>query len=252
MKRITSIARHIAFALCAALSATLFSGCVSVNFSPLWGDGVTGSGSLEAYNFSVGEITDIKVQLHCDINYYSSPSDTVKLEIQPNLCEYISVEESGGVLTVRATRNINWSGKTPVLTVGASTLNSLSLAGAGVFTAHDTITADSFALSVDGAGKGIAELDVINLSVNMTGAASFELRGRADVADINLAGAGTAEALSLQTRDATINISGVGTVKLSCSENLSINAGGMGTVEYKGSPSVSLDNDGLVSVKKVG
>jgi hypothetical protein len=216
------------------------------------GGGLVGVGDLENYTFSVGEITDINIELYCDVYYYSDPMDTVTLEIQPNLRDYIFVEESGGVLTVRATRSINWVGKTPVLTVGSSTLNSLSLLGAGAFTANDTIIADSFTLKMAGAGKGVAELDVGSLSVNKTGAGSFEFRGRADTADLKLAGAGTIDALPLQTHYATVNLSGVGIVRLGCSESLSIDAGGMGSVEYRGSPNVQLNKDGLVSVKKVG
>jgi len=252
MKKIITIARLIAIALCAVLAAALLCGCVTVDFSSLARGGLTGSGSRETYSFSVGQVTDIKVELYCNVEYYSAPSDTVTLEIQPNLREYVSVEESGGVLTVRTTRKINWTGKAPVLTVGSSVLSSVTITGAGDFTAHDTIKADSFKLRMDGAGTGVAEVDVGNLSVNLAGAGSFTLSGKADSADFVLAGAGDVEALPLQTRDAVINLSGVGTVRLSCSDSLNISAGGLGTVEYIGSPSINMNRGGLVSISKVG
>jgi hypothetical protein len=168
-----------------------------------------------------------------------------------NLLDYIVVEESGGVLTVRSTRSINVSNNPPVLTVSSPELKNVSLAGAGVFTANDTIVTEGFTLRLDGAGTGKANLDVDSLSVHMAGAGSFDLSGRADTADFRLAGAGEINALSLQTRDATVNLAGVGAVKLSCSDNLSIIAGGVGTVEYRGSPSIDISRGGLVSVRRV-
>ena len=243
--------RTISLALCVTLVAMLLCSCVVVNLSPIQ-NGVAGQGVPESYGFAVGEISEIRVELFCDIEYYAAPSDTVTLEIQPNLREYITVEESGGVLTVRATRNIAWSNKAPILTVSTPALKRLTLAGAGTFTAHDTVTADSFTINFDGAGRGKAELDVRNLTVNIAGAGEFELSGKADRADFKMDGAGSLEALPLQTREATVSLSGVGTVRISCSENLRVNADGIGTVEYKGSPSVDLNNDGLVSVNKVG
>ena len=242
----------ILIGLCAVLAAALLSGCVSVSFSSLSGNVVTGRGTPETYSVSVGRVTGIKADLYCDIEYFAAESDTVSLEIQPNLREYIVVEESGGILTIRATRNINITGKAPVLTVSTTTLNSIDVDGAGVFTAHDTIVSESFSLSVDGAFAGKADLDVGKLSVSVSGAGNFELSGNADIADIELDGASTLDALSLNTRSAAVTLEGVGTVKLSCSEALRIKAGGLGTIEYKGSPSVDIERDGMVTVKNVG
>jgi len=246
----------ILFALCAALAAAFLCGCVSINLSPAFNNmasgGVVGKGDFASYSYSVGEITEIRTELFCNIEYYSAASDTVTLEIQPNLHEYISVDESDGILTVTTTRNISWSGNAPVLTVGTPSLKALSLSGAGQFTAHDTITGDSFTLRMDGAGSGTAKLDVNSLTANMSGASNFELSGRADNASVTMSGAGAVNALQLDTRDASVSLAGVGTVRIGCSGILKINADGMGTVEYKGSPSIDINKGGFVNVKKVG
>jgi len=255
MKRITIVSRYAAIMLCAALAIIMSSGCVAINFASLErGEAgvVVGSGDMESYAYNVGRFNEVRVEMLCDIEYYCAESDTVTISMQPNLKEYIVVEESGGTLTVRSTRNISISGKTPVLTISTPELNRLKLAGAGNFTTRDTITAESFTLSIDGAGSGRAELDVNNLKVNIGGTGDYTLSGRADDATFEMDGAGMVDALSLQTRFSGISISGIGTVKLSCSDRLRINADGLGTVEYIGSPSMELDSDGLVNVRKVG
>ena len=241
--------RAISLALCAMLAIVCLSGCVAVNLS--YFNAAVGVGNLETYTVDAGEITEIRVELFCDVKCYAAASETVKFEIQPNLWEYIAIEESGGVLTVRSTRNITWSDKTPVLTVSTPALERVSLAGAGNFTALDTIAGDSLAFRLDGASSVSAELDVAKLSVNMSGAGDINFSGKADTADFDLSGAGRLDALRLQTRKASVGLAGVGTVRVNCSESLRIDAGGLGTVEYKGSPSIDLSKGGLVSVKKL-
>ena len=239
--------------ICLVLLTIPISGCVSVNIGGGgWGSGVSGRGALETFTFDVGEITEIRVNTLSNIEHYTTHSDTVTLEIQPNLMQYITVVESNGILQVRATRNINWSGgNTPVLTVGAPNLNRVNLTGAGTFTAHDTITVDTFNIDFAGAGTGRANLDVSNVTVNVAGAADFTLTGNAEKADFILAGAGRIEALGLQTETANVNLSGAGTVRVSSSDSLSVNAAGVGTVEYRGSPKLDISRGGLVTVRSV-
>jgi len=245
--------RIIVLTLCSALAFVLMAGCVSVNFSPIGGAGVAGRGNMETFTFNVNEITEIRVEMLCNIVYHSASSDTVTLEVQANLMEYISVEESGGILTVRSTRNLNitGTGNTPVLTVSSPSLSSVFHAGAGRFNAIDPITGNDFSIYIAGAAEGKAVLNVQNLSINLAGAGSLELSGSADRADISMAGAGRLDALELQTRSASINLAGVGTVRISCSDDLSVVAGGVGTVEYRGSPTIDLTRGGLVTIRQV-
>jgi len=252
MKKRKIMARCIALALGLLFAVAFISGCVSVNFSSAGGGGVSGRGTPEIFTYKVGEITEVRVQIACNIEYYSAPSDTVTLEIQPNLHEYISVTEVGGVLTISSTSTISRSGNNvPVLTISTPSLKHLSLSGAGIFTGHDKITGDYFGLNVYGAASGTANLDVDALLVNISGAGDFRLSGSADRAQFVLAGAGNLDALFLETREASVSFSGAGTIKLHCSDSLSITASGVGTVEYRGSPNVDINRSGIVTVRKI-
>jgi len=248
MKKILSLS------LCAILSIVLLTGCVSLNFAaPGIGPSVTGRGSMETFVYSVGEITEVRVEMLSNIVLYSVPSNTVTFEFQPNLKDYIIVEESEGILTVRSTRNINVSGtgNIPVLTISTPSLSRLTHAGAGRFTAVDPIVGDDFSLEILGAADGYAQLNVQNLNLSIAGASNFELSGIAVNTDISMAGASNLEALELATHTTTINMAGVGNVRISCSDSLIINAGGAGIVEYRGNPSVDITRGGLVSVRQV-
>ena len=246
--------------LCLVILILPVMGCVSVNIGGAGTVGISGprtgvhgKGNLETFTFNVNEIKELRISILCNIEYSTTFSDTITLEIQPNLMDYVTVEESGGVLTIRSTRNINWGSgtHTPVLMIGSSLLTKVVLAGAGTFTAHDTITVDTFNIDFAGAGSGKADFDVNNLIVNLAGAADLAITGITNGADFTLAGAGRIDALDLQTRVANINLAGAGTVRVSCSDSLTVSAAGVGTVEYRGSPSVDITRGGLVSVRQV-
>jgi hypothetical protein len=235
-----------------ALFVLCFSSCVVVSF--MQANAVAGKGAPEKYTFNVGEYNKIKVEDSCEIRYYAAPSNTVTLEIQPNLREYFLVEVKNNELIVSATKRIYFYKKKslfPVLTVSTPVLNSLTIMGACTFKAIDKIKTDTFKLEIIGAGDGKAELDVNSLKTNMSGAGSFELFGKADNAEIKFSGAGELIASSLQMREASVNFSGAGAIRINCSEKLSIEARGVGLVEYSGSPSLSLNSSGPVSIRKV-
>jgi len=232
-----------------ALFALFFSGCVVVSITDAVA--VSGKGIPEKYDITVGGYNGIKVEGLCEIRYYVAPSDTVTLEVQPNLREYFVVEVVNGELIIRTTKRISYNSvKAPVLTVSTPALNSLTITGACTFKTIDQIKTDTFNLNISGAGEGKLELDVNRLIASTSGAGSFELSGKVDKADIKFSGAGELKAFSLQIREASVNFSGAGAIKINCSEKLSIEASGVGSLEYKGSPILSLNTRGPVSIKK--
>ena len=241
---IASVILCVLFVLC-------FSGCVVVSISYSTEKAVSGKGSPGKYEIYTGEYSGIKVEGLCEIRYFAAPSNTVTLEIQPNLREYYVVEVQNGELIVRSTRKINYSSRSPVLTVSTPVLNSLTIGGMCTFKTNDKIKGDAFNLDIRGAGDGNAEFDVNSLKASMAGAGSFEFSGKADIAEIDMSGTGKLNAISLQTREASVNLSGAGTIRINSSEKLSIKASGVGTVEYKGSPNLSLNTGGVVSIRQV-
>ena len=237
-------------ALSAAFFALFFTSCFIVNFAG--NDAVTGRGNPETFEFRVGSFSSIRVEGYCEIQYFSSPSNIVTLEVQPNLREYFFVEVVNDELVVRTTRRINVnSNRIPILTISAPTLNNVSFSGAGSFIANDKIIADSLSLRMSGAAKIMADLDVSDLNIDMSGAGSFELSGSADAVHIFMSGAGGIEALQLRTREARIILSGAGSVNISCSEKLTINASGMGSILYRGTPDIDLSRGGMVNIRRV-
>jgi len=234
----------------AALIVACFSGCVITNLSD--SNSVKAKGSRESYEFKVGEYNSINIDGACEVRYYSAPSNIVTLEVSPNLKEYYKVEVINKELIVRNTKRVSFgANNSPILTVSTPVLNRLTLNGVGNFTTKDKIRSDELTFTINGVGNSEAEIDVKSFYADVSGAGNLNVSGRADTVRLNLSGVGDLDALSLQARDAHVNLSGAGSIKVNCSDNLNINANGVGSVEYRGSPKLNLNKDGLVSVKQI-
>lgn len=237
-------------ALFAILTAAFFSGCVVVSLVD--GNTVSPKGERVNHDFKVGQYNKVKIEGYCEVHYYSASSDTVTLAVQPNVLEYYKVEVLDGELVVRTSKRILYgSNNKPILKISTPDLNRITIEGAGVFTAYDKITTDSLDFILTGAGKGKAELEAGKISADLSGAGKLELSGRADTAVLNMTGAGELNALSLQTREARVDLDGAGKVSIHCTDNLRIEADGAGAVEYRGSPNLNINRNGLVSIKQV-
>jgi len=242
-----------------AFISICFSGCIVVNLADV--NTPKPQGKQEVYTFLVGEYKGIHISGYCDVNYYSTPSDAVTLKVHSNLLEYFVIEVVNDILVIRTTKRIHYgSGQKAQITVSVPVLESVTIDGfngsggfgnVSTFTAMDKITSDVFHLLVRSAAEGKAELDVDNLFINIVGAGTYKLSGRADTADIRLSGAGVLDALDLRTSDTMINLSGAGTIRINCSDNLQINAEGAGTVEYRGSPKLNQKTSGVVTIKQI-
>ena len=245
MRKITLFAFFTA--LCTVIG---LCGCVIVNFTDR--NVVRGRGDRELYEIRTGQFSSISVEGNTEIHYYAAERDYITLEIQPNLRDYYVVEVINGNLTIRPTRRLDFnSSRTPVLTVSSPVLEQLTISGACTFTAHDIISADTFTLRISGAGEGRAQLDVERFFANISGTGSFDLSGRADTVDLRLSGTGDLDALSLQSREGAVRLSGTGRVGISSYEHLTIVASGTGSIEYRGSPNMNLSNSGIVSIRQV-
>jgi hypothetical protein len=159
------------------------------------------------------------------------------------------------VLYAEAGRAVRFSGVTkdsPILKITVPTLTKAEIRGAGRFTTHGAITADSFELIVSGAAECTAELDVENATVRLSGAGMIKLSGRADNANLRMSGAGALSAFDLSTKTSEVTMSGAGLMQVNCSEHLKITASGIGTVEHKGGAATDISRSGIVVVTKAG
>lgn len=230
------------------------SGCVVANFTIQDYQTILGSGQMKSTDYQIGEYTEIEVKCNSEMELYytAAQSDKVTIEIQENLAEYLKVSVENGVLVVESDKRFRTdSDKTPKLYISTPTLKRIKVEGALSIKQADTIKVDSFRFDIGGAADGVLVLDTGKLDFGVAGACDLTFSGKADEAYFAMSGAGTINAMELQSKQSDIMISGAGTISVNSSDTLNINVSGTGSVNYKGDPKVTQDVGGAVSIKRV-
>lgn len=132
--------------------------------------------------------------------------------------------------------------------VGTHDLSAATLTGSGSLQI-DKVTALSFAASVQGSGEiGIANADVDQLEVDLTGTASSTMAGKAGTLTLATRGSSAFDGSALTTKDATIGAEGAATVKAAVSDSATIQASGPATITLTGNPGCTTHSGGSASI----
>lgn len=225
--------------LALAASAVLVSSCkffgvndeAALNFA--WGEAVDASEQIETRILPVAPFDAVDFGMACKVEYL--PGDnSLEVKTHENLFRLLNFEvDDTGVLKLTQdnynVRNLD----TMVIRVHAPSLRSVNLGGAAQFSAMEGIEAETFKLSLSGAGDvEINGLDAASVDVNLSGAAKIRLdgldsqelsisisgagdgviSGRTDHADARISGAGMIDLKGLEVDELTTSVSGAGRI----------------------------------------
>jgi hypothetical protein len=137
-----------------------------------------------------------------------------------------------------------------VLTV--KTLKSIETSGAGSVHAEG-FSGDSLSIESSGATSiTLTNLKLKRLDLDSSGASKVTLTGSVDEQHVELSGACKYEGRQLQSRVATLEISGAGKAEVRASESLKAEISGVGKIDYYGSPKVTQDISGIGRIRRAG
>lgn len=136
------------------------------------------------------------------------------------------------------------------VTVRFRSIDAIAISG-GV-----TIDAASLAvpaLRIDASGGtslNVGDLRADTLRVRGSGALSARLGGRVETENVSISGAGSYAAERLVAQNATVSVSGVGTVVVHAERTLDADISGAGVIEYLGNPEVTKHVSGIGRVQR--
>lgn len=91
--------------------------------------------------------------------------------------------------------------------------------------------------------------DLKTLEIHHDGVAAFSMEGSVDQLSLENTGIGSFEGFDLQVKNCSIDQSGIGHVKLNCSESIKGELNGIGNIYYKGDPSIDVEINGIGNLK---
>jgi hypothetical protein len=223
---------------------------------------VRGSGDIIVENRQVSGFDKIEVEGAGKVIITQGDKESLTIETDENLVEYIRTEVKGNTLEIGFEDNVVFSsgrGRVAldptegfVFRVSVIDLEAISVSGAADFE-MDKIKTKSFDISLSGAGQvTIDDLDADSLNVLVSGAGDVNLIGRVDDQVIRLSGLGRYQAFDLESQEASIIISGAGGANVWVSEMLDVTISGAGDVKYYGNPSVNPNISGVGRIQSQG
>jgi len=184
---------------------------------------------------------------------FSDTEESIEIEANNNLHQYIEVKKENSVLKIGFDRNINIRGSA-TLNAYITTKHVSGYAGSGAarFVVEDAIDAEEANIYLSGASAFTGKLFVDRLYADLSGAAVINIDGSSDLFDLEASGASKVRDYGFNTKTLRAELSGASNMYITVHEEIDIEASGASSLYYKG-PAVIIRQDlsGASSVKKM-
>ena len=207
---------------------------------------------------NVGKFTGVSVSSGIKVNFTQGNNQSVVVDTDPNLQEYISTQVENGILVIsvqnKNNRKLNF--KKLLVTVEAPQLSSVRVSSGSLFTTLNTINENDFQANISSGANLNADLNIRNkTNVSISSGSSmrmdvktknFQLAGssgssstvvgNAENTTFSLSSAASCNAQDLSSKNATASASSGASLKINTTENLTATASSGASIRYKGNP----------------
>lgn len=211
---------------------------------------VDGDGNVITEQRSIDSFDKIDISGHFKVFINQGNTEKLELEADNNLIDLIETETKSNTLYIKSKKPIG-DAESLKLYISVKNITEIDISGAVELNSKGTIEAENLEIDISGAADINIGVDVISLSMEMSGASETTLRGKAENFDIELSGASDLQAEKLKTKHTSVDISGAGNAKVFAKKTLKVEVSGAGSVKYKGNPKITKDISGAGSVTKL-
>ncbi len=221
-----------------------------------WGswEKVEGNGKLTRQTRDVGNFHAISSAGSWDVMIAYGESNSIQVEGDENLLQYIETKVEGEKLVIR-TRNVNLRTRNKITVyVSVTQLTSVSLSGSGDIIGDGKFSNDGEGVfKVSGSGSIRISFDKYrSVDTHISGSGDIRLSGSAGSLTAQISGSGSIDCVDLIADDVTANISGSGNIKAYANKSIEARVSGSGSVRYKGAAKdVSIRRAGSGRISKI-
>lgn len=195
-----------------------------------------------------------------DLTIVQSEQESLEIEAHQAVRERIRTEVRGDILEIRYEQNWLdwlqprfWNISSPLrFTLSLRDLDLLDSGGLGNLVVNG-LAANHFELAHSGAGNiTIRGFAGESLRVTQAGLGDIEIEGRVNRQEVDLSGTGSYRAGRLQSEQAAVRLSGLGSAIVWARSTLDARISGAGSIEYYGSAQLTQHVSGLGSIRRMG
>jgi hypothetical protein len=214
------------------LTTLLASGCV-VNIQ----DTITGDGKVVKQTRDLPVFTGVKVGSGIDVFLTQGDNQSVVVEADENLQEWIMTEVNGSVLHIYTDKNIRLA-KTKRINITCKMLDRIDISSAGDVTSVNQFKAGTLDIDMSSAGDLKFEVEAKDISISISSAGNAVLKGKVDTLKADLSSAGDLNAFELEAKYGDISVSSAGSARVFITDEASFHSSSAGDIDYKGEPRV--------------
>lgn len=196
---------------------------------------VYGNNKVVKKEREAGKFSGLRVSSGIDVYLSQTGEESIEVEADENLHEYILTEIKDGVLNVYTDANIREAEMKRVY-VTMNDIRSLKTSSAGDIIGETPVKTGELELSASSAGDIKIEVYVKEIDANISSSGDVTLTGEADMLNADLSSAGDLNAFGLEVREADVSASSAGDADVSVSERLRARSSSAGDINYRGNP----------------
>jgi hypothetical protein len=214
-----------------AIAALSIAACSQAQFRPT----VRGNGDVVTKERKAESFTGVRVSSGIDVYLKQGDNESMSVEADENLHEYIITEVRGGVLNVYTDANIREAKRKRVY-VTMKVVNSVKTTSAGDVVGQTPVKTDRLELSASSAGDIKLEVYAREIDLDISSSGDITLTGEAEKLNGDLSSAGDLNAYELSVKEADISASSAGNADINVSERIRARASSAGDINYMGNP----------------
>jgi hypothetical protein len=196
---------------------------------------VHGNNNVVTKERTAEHFTGVKVSSGIDVFLKQGNTESISVEADENLHEYILTEVRNGVLHVYTEVNIRDAERKRVY-VTMKEVNSVSTSSAGDVIGETPVKSDRLELSASSAGNIRMDVNAKEIRLDISSSGDISLTGVSDILEADLSSAGDLNAYDLKVREANVSVSSAGDADINVSEKITARASSAGDINYKGDP----------------
>jgi hypothetical protein len=215
------------------------------------GKRIKGNGRIATEEKNVGSFTGISTSGSIDIIVTDGPTNSLKIEADENLIEYLVVENRNGTVKVYTKEGINLNPVRHIKVYAtAPSFSNLDVSGSAKIQSNGKIKGENLHSEVSGSGDIILDVDTPTMEADIAGSGSARISGTTKNFSASVSGSGEIRCFDLLSENTEIDIAGSGDAEVYASKTLDVDVSGAGNVKYRGNPSVKQSIAGAGSVRK--
>ena len=199
---------------------------------------VKGNGNIETEERNLALFNGIRVSSGINVELKQGENQSVFVQADENILQYIITEIKGDVLRIGIEQNITIVNKSVKLMITMKEIKSLQASSSGNLTGVSPIKADMLEIRTSSGGNMDIDVAANKINVKTSSGGNASLRGNSNVLEVDVSSGGNINASQLEAREVNADASSGGNVKIDVTEKLIAKASSGGDISYIGEPKV--------------